>query len=51
VLVFTPDLEEVEEVCRGGVDCDEVFVGCWGRCRKVEDGEVFRALGLSEMWI
>lgn len=27
VLVFALDLEDVEEVCAGGVDLDEVFVG------------------------
>lgn len=30
VLVFTLDLEDVEEVCACGVDLDEVFVGGWG---------------------
>lgn len=27
VLVFALDLEDVEEVCAGGVDLDEVLVG------------------------
>lgn len=27
VLVFALDLEDVEEVCAGGVDLDKVFVG------------------------
>jgi hypothetical protein len=30
VLVFALDLEDVKEVCAGGVDFDEVFVGGWG---------------------
>jgi hypothetical protein len=33
VLVFSLDLEDVEEVCSCGVDFDEIFVwgggGCW----------------------
>jgi hypothetical protein len=28
MLVFSADLKEVEEVCCGGVDGDEIFV--WG---------------------
>jgi hypothetical protein len=43
-LVLPPDLEQVEEVCGGGVDGDEVFGG-FGRGRgEVEDDEVFGAL-------
>lgn len=30
VLVFALDLEDVEEVCAGGVDFDEVFVWAGG---------------------
>jgi hypothetical protein len=44
VLVFTADLEQVEEVCGGGVDGNEVFGGFGGRSREVEDFEVFGAL-------
>jgi hypothetical protein len=48
VLVFAADLEEVEEVCGGGVDGDEVFggFGSWGG--EVEDFEVFGALGTCQ---
>lgn len=45
MLVFTPDLEQVEEVCCRGVDGDEVFGGFWGWGGEVEDFEVFGALG------
>ena len=44
MLVFAPDLEQVEEVCGGGVDGDEVFVGFWGGRGEVEDFEVFGTL-------
>lgn len=44
MLVFAADLEEVEEVGRGRVDGDEVFV--WFRCRsgKLGYSEVVRSL-------
>jgi hypothetical protein len=46
ILVFSPDLEKVEEVCCGGVDCDEVFVGLRRGRGKGDYLEVFRALEL-----
>lgn len=44
MLVFTTDLEEVEEVCCGCVDGDEVFVGLWGWVGEVGYFELVRAL-------
>lgn len=44
VLVFALDLEDVEEVCAGGVDFNEVFVFCWGGCGQVGYFEVKGAL-------
>jgi hypothetical protein len=43
-LIFPADLEQVEEVGRGGVDGDEVFGGFGGGRGEVEDDEVFGAL-------
>lgn len=40
VLVFALDLEDIEEVCAGGVDLDEVFVGGWGGGWDLGDCEV-----------
>jgi hypothetical protein len=40
VLVFALDLEDVEEVCAGGVDLDEVFVGGRGGGWDIGDCEV-----------
>lgn len=50
MLVFTSDLEQVEEVCGGGVDGDKVFVGLWGGRGEVEDFEIFGALGRVSIW-
>lgn len=46
VLVFTLDLEDVEEVCACGVDFDEVFVCCRGRGGQVGYFEVEGSLRL-----
>ena len=47
MLVFTADLEEVEEIGGRCVDGDEVLVGRWDGVRKGRDCEVLRALGLD----
>jgi hypothetical protein len=47
MLIFAADLEQVEEVCGGGVDGDEVFVWFGRWCGEVEDFEVFGALEVS----
>lgn len=46
VLVFAPDLEQVEEVGCGGVDGDEVFVRRGGGVWDGGYGQVFGALGV-----
>jgi hypothetical protein len=50
VLVFALDLQQVEEVCAGGVDFDEVFVWCGRGGWEVVDFEVERALETCYSW-
>lgn len=49
MLVFALDLQQIEKVCAGGVDFDEVFVGCRGRRAEVVDFEVQGALYIIQM--
>ncbi len=44
MLVDAADLEQVEEVCAGGVDFDEILGGVWGGCWDFGDFEVEGAL-------
>lgn len=46
MLVFSSDLEQVEEVGRGGVDGDQILRGFGVGSGQVEDLEVFWALEL-----
>lgn len=48
MLVFSLNLEDVEEICSSGVDFDEVFVGAWGGCWDFGGFEVEGALYLSK---
>lgn len=45
VLVFAPDLQQVEEVCRRAVDADGVLGGLGGGFGEVCHAEVLRSLG------
>lgn len=44
VLIFAADLEQVEEICRGRMNGDEVFVWFGGRCGESRYSEVIGAL-------
>ena len=51
MLVFSADLEEVEEVGCGGMDGDEVFVWLGRRGGEFGDGEVVRSLRKSAYFV
>lgn len=51
VLVLAPDLEQVVEVCRGGMDLNEVFMIFGRGIRQVGHLEVLRALSLPSVWL
>lgn len=46
-MVFSANLQEIEEVCCSGVDRDKVFVRFGGWCWDVSDVEVFGTLDLG----
>ena len=48
MLVFTADLEEVEEIGCSGMDGDEVLFVCWDWIREGGYAEVFWSLGYSD---
>lgn len=49
MLVLAPDLKQVEEVGRGGMDGDEVFGGSGIGGWEAGDGEFVGALGRSNV--
>ena len=48
-MVFAADLEEVDDVCCGGVDCVGVLVWCWGGFGEGVYFEVEGALGMCQL--
>lgn len=55
VLVFALDLEQVEKVCAGGVDFDEIVIWRGGEGGEVDDFQVERSLkyrmGSQQLWV
>lgn len=46
MLIFTPNLEKVEEVGCGGMDGNQVLVRLGRRCGKLDDLEMLRPLSI-----